>query len=135
MLIKFCGLLALLISLFSCSLVPFKPSIFSTQEVTVIQSRFMLDWDFKGIGLSEDEKKSVVYTVYAKKPNTLNWVPVGTSVPGRTSFTVTPFMLSPGRYVFAVTATIHGQESSMHSSEDETADPIGGWHILWIPSE
>jgi hypothetical protein len=41
-----------------------------------------------------------------------------------------------GSYDFAVSAVNSlGQQSSLHTSLDASADPYGGWYILWISSD
>ena len=119
----------------SCSLFDFRGAGSDGREIEIKQKSFSIGWDYDNLALTESERANVIFTIYAKKTIELDWRALGTSQGNNTFFTIDSSILSPGRYTFAVSSSLNSQESEKHSSEDNSADPIGGWHVLWIPTE
>jgi hypothetical protein len=74
------------------------------------------------------------YRLYFCRHGSKGWIFVA-EVPARDSpeFTLRHSNFGNGSYDFAVMAINSlGTCSPLHSSLDESADPFGGWHIVWV---
>jgi hypothetical protein len=76
------------------------------------------------------------YKVYFSRHGAADWSCIGlVPASGNPTFTLDHSRLGDGTFDFAVRAVDgRGEESTLHSSLDASADPFGGWFIIWTRS-
>ncbi len=72
------------------------------------------------------------YRVYFRIHGTADWVQLA-EIPAAPApeYTVLHSALGSGEFDFGVVAVQSGNQSSLHSSLDATANPTAGWYLKW----
>lgn len=98
------------------------------KKLEINEDSFTIAWD-----MDTGESVPDSYHLYFRHRGEESWTFLSTVEDGTVSeFTVTSNDLSYGTYEFAVTSVVGGVESAMHTSLDDTADPVSGWYIEWM---
>ncbi len=76
------------------------------------------------------------YKIYYRKNDTFDWVLLDVITASENPrYVVYHSDLGNGFYDFAVSAVNkHGQDSILHTSRDQNADPLNGWYLFWVRS-
>ncbi len=91
-----------------------------------------LEWDSPQLDLFLES-----YKIYYRKDNASTWVLID-EIPSNENprYKIYHSDLGNGFYDFAVRSVDkNGQESSLHTSRDQNADPINGWYLFWVISK
>lgn len=92
-----------------------------------------LAWDAPPQQAAIPGTEVAIYYVYFRKHGAGGWR-LFTQVPAarNPSVTLSRLDFGEGAYDFAVSAAnLQGGESRLHSSTDASADPSGGWYLIW----
>ena len=104
----------------------------------VIESEYIqLEWDPPPVNEQYDFLPVVSYKIYYRIHGMTDWILLDL-IPAEQNprYTVYHSELGNGSYDFAVSAVqISDLESQLHSSIDMSADPVGGWYIIWLRFE
>jgi len=97
----------------------------SYKQVIRTDRELTLEWDyFTGIPAQ--------YNLYYRAHNTTTWQPLDSVTSESALFILTFDRLGEGDWDFGVTAVdSNGNESKIHSSLDDSADPETGWFLTW----
>lgn len=108
-----------------------------TMQVEWRSRDLTLAWDPPITDLPGRPTEVAVYQIYSQAEGSSYWRFLGEVPASRhPEFTVEHRALGDGSYFFAVRAiTVGGQASGLHTSLDSTADPVCGWHVLWLYEE
>ncbi|MFW6139181.1 MAG: fibronectin type III domain-containing protein [Spirochaetota bacterium] len=104
------------------------------QQVLVTSDTLTLAW-----GAPDFDARTLIdpieyYRIYYRESGAGTWQEIA-QLPGdeKPEYTLYHEDFGDGRYEFAVDyITVNGQASGMHTSRDHTADPMGGWYVLWM---
>jgi hypothetical protein len=102
--------------------------------VRVASKTLTLEWDPPAVQFPTAPLALSSYRIYCSLHAARQWSRIG-EIPASTrlQFTIHHADLGDGAFDFAVTAVdVVGGESSLHTSLDTTADPTGGWYVLWM---
>ena len=100
-------------------------------------TQLTLAWDPPGTDIHGQPTEVASYQVYYRPHGTSEWTLLGTVPASRhPEFSVEHERIGSGLFDFAVCAvTVEGRESDLHTSLDGNADPVSGWHVLWVDSQ
>jgi hypothetical protein len=113
------------------------PARFGINEPTQLYQKsphLVLAWNPPITDLPKTPLEVVSYQIFYRQHGDLLWSALD-EVPAsaKPRYTVKVGQLQDGLYDFAVRAvSANGHVSPLHSSLDESADPISGWFVLWI---
>jgi hypothetical protein len=98
------------------------------KRIEITEEEFTIAWDSDYQDGFPDE-----YRMYYRHRGEESWVLLS-SVPygSDPSFLVSRDILAYGTYEFAVSSVEAGNESDLHTSMDDTADPGTGWYVDWM---
>ena len=97
------------------------------ERIEITDESFTIAWDPDPENTSPDE-----YRMYFRSRGSDSWTLLSDVEPQtEPSFTIDQTRLSYGIYEFAVSAVAGGIESELHTSMDDTADPVSGWYVDW----
>lgn len=93
-----------------------------------------LAWDPPATDIPDRPTEVEAYQVYCREHGTSYWRFLAEIPASRNpEYTIDHEYLGNGLYDFAVRAiTVEGRASALHTSLDNSADPISGWHVFWI---
>ena len=96
----------------------------------------VLEWVPPSINEKSEFLNVESYMLYYRKVYNGGWVFLGEAPPAKIlNYTVYHSDLGDGLFEFAVRAVYSNTlKSSLHTSSDQYADPLGGWFLLWIRS-
>lgn len=96
------------------------------KPVEIVSNRFSFGWD-EPEGTRPDR-----YRLYYRARGSYEWTLLN-SIDGSRArrFTVTDDMLAFGSYEFAVSSVSGDDESPLHTSMSDDADPVTGWYVQW----
>ncbi len=104
-------------------------------ELNKVGEKIEIDEDWFTIAWDPDPEGEIpdAYRMYFRHRGEESWTFLS-AVEAQTApeFTVTRDNLSYGTYEFAVSSVIDGFESDLHTSMDDTADPVCGWYVDWL---
>ncbi len=102
--------------------------------IPVSSERFTVAWDPSDSAVDE-------YRLYYRPHGGSDWhqlstVGAGPDQGGSVSFDIDQDVLDagPGEYEFAVSSVHNGEESPLHTSLSEDAEPDRGWYVRWEPA-
>ena len=113
---------------------------YSGEPVQIISKAeyIVLEWDNPSINVIGGEVIHVKsYRLFYREHGSGYWVLLA-EIPAeeKPKYTIYHSDLGDGLFDFAVNAVYENQlNSALHTSRDITADPFGGWYLLWIRSE
>jgi hypothetical protein len=121
-----------LLALSSC---PFPSS--GSVPIVVSSESITLAWDPPAVSFPSPPLAAVTYRVYYCQHGSGQWIFLSeTPASTHPQVSLKHSDFGDGSYDFAVSAVNSlGQQSSLHTSLDASADPYGGWHIVWIGSD
>jgi len=98
------------------------------KRIEITEEEFTIAWDYEYQNGFPDE-----YRMYYRHRGEDSWVLLS-SVPSDSdpSFLISRDILAYGTYEFAVSSVEAGNESDLHTSMDDTADPGTGWYVDWL---
>ncbi len=122
----------LLLVLTSC---PFPSS--GSVPIAISSESITLAWDPPAGSFPLPPLAVVMYRVYYRQHGSGGWVFLSeTPASSHPEVSLHHSDFGDGSYDFSVSAVNSlGQESSLHTSLDSSADPYGGWYIVWIGSD
>ena len=93
-----------------------------------------LAWDPPLTDIPNRPTEVAAYQIYSREHGTSYWRFLGEIPASRhPEFTIEHESVGNGLYDFAVRAiTVEGRASALHTSLDNSADPVSGWHVFWI---
>ena len=97
----------------------------------------VLEWDTPSINVMGGFVHVKSYRVFYREHGSGYWVLLA-EIPAeeKPKYTIYHSDLGDGLFDFAVNAVYENKiNSALHTSRDITADPFGGWYLLWIRSE
>ena len=100
-------------------------------------TKLTLAWDPPIKDIPNLPTEVVGYKIYYRDHGTSSWRLLS-EIPAspHPEYTLEYDRVGGGLYDFAVCAiTTDGQTSPLHTSLDSNADPISGWHVLWVESQ
>ena len=122
------ALLLALCILSQCSVVPSRgfPIMVYSQTIT-------LAWDPPWGAMASEFSGLQGYNVYYKSHFGGWWMQIASVPIGEpTEVTISRDQIGDGEWDFAVSImSVSGWESAFHTSLDDSADPVGGWYIIW----
>ncbi len=96
----------------------------------VTSSSFTLAWN--PADQSDYSETLEGYHVYYRTHGDTSWnLLYSTALADEPQITIDDTMLTMGDYDFAVSAYTSDDESDLHTSLDDTADPDSGWYLQW----
>jgi hypothetical protein len=101
--------------------------------IVVSAKTITLAWDPPQFQFSSPPLSISSYRIYYARHGTQSWSIIG-RIPatGNPSIVLNYFDFGNGEYDFAVGAVdLRGVESALHTSLDASADPFGGWYVIW----
>jgi hypothetical protein len=103
-----------------------EPDASALSSVTRSGSSFTLVWDPAAGSIGQ-------YHVYYRAKGAGNWAFLDSvAASDQPTYTITSLLFPPGTYEFGVTSVDPwGNESPLHTSLDESADPASGWFLEW----
>lgn len=104
--------------------------------VIVTSEALTIAWDPPRTSFPAAPLAISLYKVYYSRHGSTDWSCIGI-VPAseNPTFTLDHSRLGDGSFDFGVRAVDgRGEESALHSSLDASADPFGGWFIIWTRS-
>ena len=106
------------------------------ESVQILHKSYTLTlaWDPPITDIPDRRTEVEAYQVYCRKHGTSYWRLLA-EVPAspHPEYTIEHESIGNGLYDFAVRAiTVEGRASALHTSLDNNADPISGWHVFWI---
>jgi hypothetical protein len=112
-------------------------SLGEPMELCQRSDRLTLAWDPPFTDVARTPLKVVSYEIFYREHGGACWSQLDEiDASSRPEYTIRAGQLHDGLYDFAVRAVSqNGQVSSLHSSLDNSADPISGWFVLWINEE
>ena len=122
------------VTLFLISCPQFQPA--KPLQVFVKGESFSLLWDDDANLIPNNPGKAVSYNIFYRVHGDLDWQLLSKiDADSRPGINISNEDLSYGVYDFGVSSVgVSGEESDIHSSLDNTADPFCGWYINWIGS-
>jgi hypothetical protein len=113
------------------------PSSGPPMEIQHRSSKLTLAWDPPATDLPGTATEVVSYVLYYREHGTDYWhVLDHIAASRRPEYTLEVSRVGEGLYDFGVRAlSVNGMASPLHSSLDNSADPISGWFVLWISSK
>lgn len=97
------------------------------KPIQIVDESFTIGWD------EPDSGRPDLYRVYARERGEYHWDLIDEMAAGSSPrYTVSAEALEYGVYEFAVSSIADGQESALHSSMADDAQPGTGWHIEWL---
>jgi hypothetical protein len=96
-----------------------------------------LAWDPPVTDVPKTPLEVVSYQIYYRQHGAPLWCLLDEiSASASPEFTIAMGRLQDGAYDFAVSAVLaNGRVSPLHSSLDNSADPVSGWFVLWVRSD
>ena len=81
----------------------------------------------------EPPESSIVmgYRVYYRNRGTFDWTALGEAPAQSPFYVVTAAALPFGAYEFAISSLSVNDESGLHCSMDDSAEPSFGWYVVW----
>ncbi len=122
----------LLVAFQSCHWMAYEPS-----KLVINSEYIQLEWDPPPVNEEYDFLPVVSYKIYYRIHGMNDWILLDL-IPAdqNPKYTVYHSDLGNGSYDFAISAVqISDSESQLHSSLDTSADPVGGWYIIWLRFE
>ena len=122
----------LLVAFQSCQWMEYEPS-----KLVINSEYIQLEWDPPPVNEEYDFLPVVSYKIYYRIHGMNDWILLDL-IPAEQNpkYTIYHSDLGNGSYDFAVSAVqISDSESQLHSSLDISADPVGGWYIIWLRFE
>jgi hypothetical protein len=106
-------------------------------EILHKSTELTLAWDPPITDIPNRPTEVAAYKIYCREHGTSDWRLLGEVPASRhPEFTVEYDQLGDGFFDFAVRAiTVEGRASPLHTSLDSNADPVSGWHVLWVGSQ
>jgi len=96
------------------------------QKISIFEEEFTIAWDVD----SDDNPDQ--FRMYFRHRGEESWTILSEiAAEPEPRFQVNSALLSAGTYEFAVSAVAGGEESALHTSMDDTADPESGWYVDW----
>lgn len=122
------ALLCFSMAFLKCS---FQPSV--GFPITVHSKSITLEWDPPWSILASNFAGLAEYRVYYRPHFSVVWSLLGRVPAGSPPELVVPHdRIGDGAWDFAVTTmSTTGIESGVHTSTDDSAQPTGGWYIIW----
>lgn len=97
------------------------------EGIELAEDSFTLAWEDES-----DEDVTEEYRVYVRNHGEQEWTFLCTVPPAEEpQLTVNVDLLSYGSYEFAVSEVVEGDESDLHTSLDDSAQPSWGWYLNW----
>jgi len=123
--------LIVLISLISygCNFIEYEPS-----KIIVDSDTIQLEWDPPEVKSFDEGSTILYYRVYYRIHDVGRWVTLDI-IPAQDhpKYEIHHSDFGNGAYDFAVRAvSASSRYSALHSSLDPSADPLGGWYVVWI---
>ena len=108
-----------------------------SMEILHRSAELTLTWDPPLTDIHNNSMKVASYKIYYRHHGTSTWTFLDEiSASSHPEYTVEHDRIGDGVYDFGVRAvTISGQASALHSSLDNSADPISGWYVFWVNTE
>jgi hypothetical protein len=103
-------------------------------EIVWRSATLTLAWDPPLADLPHSPERVEYYQIYYCERTAGAWAILG-EVPATDypQYTVLHDTVGNGSFIFAVRAVwTQGLRSPLHSSLDNTADPLGGWYVTWF---
>jgi len=100
-------------------------------------SELTLAWDPPLTDIPNRLTEVTKYQIYCRRHGASEWEMLG-EVPAssRPEYRVEHDRLGDGLYDFAIRAiTRDGLASPLHTSLDNSADPVSGWYVFWVNTE
>ncbi len=122
----------LLVAFQNCQWMDYEPS-----KLVINTEYIQLEWDPPPVDEEYDFLPVVSYKIYYRIHGMNDWILLDL-IPAEQNprYTVYHSEVGNGSYDFAVSAVyLSDIESLIHSSLDTSADPIGGWYIIWLRFE
>ena len=118
-----------------CGLPSFKPAEYN--QVMQKSAQLTLAWDPPLTDITGRPTEVESYRIYYREYGTFYWRVLDEAPANENpQYTVEHEQLEDRLYDFAVRAvTVSGQESPLHSSLDNSADPMSGWYVFWVESD
>ena len=107
------------------------------QQIVANSPSITLEWDPPEFSGYSSAYPISSYKIYYRVHNAKYWFLID-EIPAEPSlsYTLDHDDFGDGMYDFAVKAVnSKGEESALHTSEDQNSSPFGGWYLLWIKSE
>jgi len=107
---------------------------FESTQIVVQSDTIQLEWDPPEVKNFDEGFIILYYRVYYRIHEMENWVLLDI-IPAQDhpKYKIHHSELGNGSYDFAVRAvSAKSSYSSLHSSLDLTADPLGGWYVVWF---
>ncbi len=100
--------------------------------IIVTSATLTLAWNAPPFMLSGSHQVSA-YRVYYRVHGTSTWTQLAElPVASGTSYTISHLQVGDGSFDFAVRAVDEiGRISTLHTSADLDASPVGGWYVIW----
>lgn len=127
--VRWCALAAAVLFLASC---PFPVS--GVFPLVMHADSIVLRWD-PAWGVSSSEAPFIQsYRVYYRVHRSVSWILLAEVPPSDTpELRIMHDELGDGAFDFAVGVLgVSGIESALHESSDPSADPAGGWYLVWM---
>jgi len=112
-------------------------SLGESMQMVHRSTRLTLAWDPPITDIPNRPTEVAAYQIYYREHGTQYWRFLGEIAASRhPEYTIDFQRVGNGLFDFAVRAiTVEGRASSLHTSLDSDADPISGWHVLWVGSQ
>ena len=108
-----------------------------SRQIVHLSDQLTIAWDPPAVNIPGSQSEVAAYRIYYRKHGTAYWRSLDIIEASRhPQYTIKHEILGDGLYEFAISAiSVKGGSSPLHSSLDINADPMGGWHVLWLKSE
>ena len=108
-----------------------------SRRIVHLSDQLTIAWDPPAVNIPGSQSEVAAYRIYYRKHGTAYWRSLDIiQARSHPQYTIKHEILGDGLYEFAISAiSVKGGSSPLHSSLDINADPIGGWHVLWLKSE
>ena len=109
---------------------------YESAQVVVDSEYITLEWDPPDVNKNIDSPVTA-YRIYYRVHEMQYWTLIDV-IPAEQypKYKVYHSKLGNGVYDFAIRAVVsNGRISSLHSSLDLNADPLGGWYVVWMRFE
>ena len=116
-----------------CRLIASAPS----HQVIHKSASLTLQWDPPANDVHHNPNRAASYIIYYRDYGANYWR-VLDIIPADANpqYTVEHARLGDGAYVFAVQSiSASSSRSPIHTSLDNSADPLSGWYVFWVKSE
>jgi hypothetical protein len=106
-------------------------------EILYKSYELTLAWDPPLRDIPHMPTEVAAYQIYFREHGSSDWSFLGEVPASRhPEYTIDHEQIGSGLFDFAVRAiSVEGKASPLHTSLDSNADPVSGWHVLWVGSQ